>query len=50
MLSVLANVSAPKRGEVVRQFGEKIVHKEAQVNWFLRMGKSQEGLGEVHDD
>ena len=45
-------VPAPKRGEVVRQFGEKLrVHKEALGKLVsYEMGKSyQEGLGEVQE-
>ena len=45
-------VPAPKRGEVVRQFGDKLrVHKEALGKLVsYEMGKSyQEGLGEVQE-
>ena len=46
------NVPAPKRGDIVRQFGDKLrVHKEALGKLVsYEMGKSyQEGLGEVQE-
>jgi aldehyde dehydrogenase (NAD+) len=46
------SVPAPKRGEVVRQFGQKLrIHKEALGKLVsYEMGKSyQEGLGEVQE-
>lgn len=46
------NVPAPKRGEIVRQFGEKLRTKKADLGKLVsyEMGKSyQEGLGEVQE-
>ncbi len=46
------NVPAPKRGEVVRQFGDKLRAKKADLGKLVsyEMGKSyQEGLGEVQE-
>lgn len=46
------NVPAPKRGEIVRQFGEKLRAKKADLGKLVsyEMGKSyQEGLGEVQE-
>jgi len=45
-------VPAPKRGEIVRQFGEKLREKKEELGALvtLEMGKSyQEGLGEVQE-
>ncbi|GAB4331714.1 MAG: aldehyde dehydrogenase family protein [Flammeovirgaceae bacterium] len=45
-------VPAPKRGEIVRQFGEKLREKKADLGKLVsyEMGKSyQEGLGEVQE-
>lgn len=45
-------VPAPKRGEIVRQFGEKLREKKAALGKLVsyEMGKSyQEGLGEVQE-
>lgn len=49
---VWRNVPAPKRGEIVRQFGEKLRAKKADLGKLVsyEMGKSyQEGLGEVQE-
>src|SRR6218665_3539741 len=46
------NVPAPKRGEIVRQFGDKLRAKKADLGKLVsyEMGKSyQEGLGEVQE-
>src|SRR5688572_24752273 len=46
------NIPAPKRGEYVRQFGEKLRAKKAELGRLVsyEMGKSyQEGLGEVQE-
>ena len=46
------NVPAPKRGEIVRQFGDALRHKKAALGALVsyEMGKSyQEGLGEVQE-
>ncbi len=46
------SVPAPKRGEIVRQFGEKLRTKKADLGKLVsyEMGKSyQEGLGEVQE-
>ena len=46
------NVPAPKRGEIVRQFGEKLRAKKNDLGKLVsyEMGKSlQEGLGEVQE-
>jgi aldehyde dehydrogenase (NAD+) len=46
------NIPAPKRGEVVRQFGEKLRTKKNDLGKLVsyEMGKSlQEGLGEVQE-
>tara|TARA_Y100000589_G_scaffold320020_1_gene349375 strand:- start:47619 stop:49184 length:1566 start_codon:yes stop_codon:yes gene_type:complete len=46
------NVPAPKRGEIVRQFGEKLREKKDMLGKLVsyEMGKSyQEGLGEVQE-
>ena len=43
-------IPAPKRGEIVRQFGDKLREKKASLGKLVsyEMGKSyQEGLGEV---
>ncbi|MDM1061870.1 aldehyde dehydrogenase family protein [Empedobacter falsenii] len=45
-------IPAPKRGEIVRQFGEKLREKKASLGKLVsyEMGKSyQEGLGEVQE-
>ncbi|MGZ3941015.1 MAG: L-piperidine-6-carboxylate dehydrogenase [Bacteroidia bacterium] len=45
-------VPAPKRGEIVRQFGDKLRHYKADLGKLVsyEMGKSlQEGLGEVQE-
>lgn len=45
-------VPAPKRGEIVRQFGDKLRHKKSALGRLVsyEMGKSlQEGLGEVQE-
>jgi len=45
-------VTAPKRGEIVRQFGELLREKKAELGQLVsyEMGKSyQEGLGEVQE-
>ncbi len=45
-------VPAPKRGEIVRQFGDKLREKKVQLGTLVsyEMGKSyQEGLGEVQE-
>ncbi len=49
---VWRNIPAPKRGEIVRQFGEKLREKKAELGKLVsyEMGKSyQEGLGEVQE-
>ncbi len=49
---VWRNIPAPKRGEIVRQFGEKLREKKAVLGKLVsyEMGKSyQEGLGEVQE-
>lgn len=49
---VWRNIPAPKRGEIVRQFGEKLRAKKADLGKLVsyEMGKSyQEGLGEVQE-
>ena len=49
---VWRNVPAPKRGEIVRQFGEKLRAKKEDLGRLVsyEMGKSyQEGLGEVQE-
>ena len=46
------NVPAPKRGEIVRQYGEALRVKKAELGALVsyEMGKSyQEGLGEVQE-
>lgn len=46
------DVPAPKRGEIVRQFGDKLRHKKMSLGKLVsyEMGKSlQEGLGEVQE-
>lgn len=46
------NVPAPKRGEIVRQFGQKLREYKAELGKLVsyEMGKSyQEGLGEVQE-
>lgn len=46
------NIPAPKRGEIVRQFGDKLRAKKADLGKLVsyEMGKSyQEGLGEVQE-
>ncbi len=46
------NLPAPKRGEIVRQFGDKLRAKKADLGKLVsyEMGKSyQEGLGEVQE-
>lgn len=46
------DVPAPKRGEIVRQFGDKLRAKKAELGKLVsyEMGKSyQEGLGEVQE-
>ncbi len=46
------DVPAPKRGEIVRQFGDKLRQKKASLGKLVsyEMGKSlQEGLGEVQE-
>lgn len=46
------NIPAPKRGEIVRQFGDKLRVKKAPLGKLVsyEMGKSyQEGLGEVQE-
>ncbi len=45
-------IPAPKRGEIVRQFGEKLRHYKTELGTLVsyEMGKSlQEGLGEVQE-
>ncbi|MDO3384976.1 aldehyde dehydrogenase family protein, partial [Gilvimarinus sp. SDUM040013] len=45
-------IPAPKRGEIVRQFGDKLREKKASLGKLVsyEMGKSyQEGLGEVQE-
>ncbi|MEG0698222.1 MAG: aldehyde dehydrogenase family protein, partial [Algoriella sp.] len=45
-------IPAPKRGEIVRQFGDKLREKKADLGKLVsyEMGKSyQEGLGEVQE-
>ena len=49
---VWRNIPAPKRGEIVRQYGEKLRAKKADLGKLVsyEMGKSyQEGLGEVQE-
>ena len=46
------NVPAPRRGEIVRQFGQKLRHYKDKLGMLVsyEMGKSlQEGLGEVQE-
>ena len=49
---VWRNIPAPKRGEIVRQFGDKLREKKQSLGELVsyEMGKSlQEGLGEVQE-
>ncbi len=49
---IFKNIPAPKRGEIVRQFGDKIRANKTQLGYLVsyEMGKSlQEGLGEVQE-
>ena len=49
---IFKNIHAPKRGEIVRQFGDKIRANKTQLGYLVsyEMGKSlQEGLGEVQE-
>lgn len=46
------NIPAPKRGDIIRQFGDKLRQHKAELGYLvsLEMGKSlQEGLGEVQE-
>lgn len=50
--AIWRNMPAPKRGEIVRQYGEALRQKKAQLGALVsyEMGKSyQEGLGEVQE-
>lgn len=49
---IFKNIPAPKRGEIVRQFGDKIRTNKTLLGYLVsyEMGKSlQEGLGEVQE-